>query len=716
MRFVPKPAALLFERGQKSELRVLFYKDQIQAGALNISAELVTSMGARLSMSTRERLSVPDASWRPARGLSDDIGLPDLSYLNATDRPAGKRGFVKPVGEHLQFPDGSPARFWGTNLSAYVLFATPYWEVPGVAKRLAAQGYNLVRLHHHDSSWVKPNIFGNRTDGALDETQAAKIDRWIKCLRDEGIYIWLDMHVGRQFSAADNIDAFAEISKGKPFAEAKGFSYMNPGVQTAMKRFAEQYLTRRSTETGLRAVDDPAVAFVALTNENDLTNHFGNVLLPDKNVPWHNAAYMAAAKQFAKQHELDPEKTWRSWEPGPSKIFLNDVERRFNDDQIRHLRSIGLRALISTTSTWGDNPIFSLPALAVGDIVDVHSYGSEGWMGIDPSFAPNLLHWMQAGKLSGKPATVSEWNLGDVVAMDRHTLPLYLSANAVHQGVDALMHYAYSQRPFGQASGASPWEAQTDPAMAYMMPLAALIYRRGLVLPARQTVVYAPRSEDFFGALAAPSDTPVLRGIGEVHRLTIAPPNIPALPWLSAALGTGATRAPGGSSVRRLTQPSDTALQPGATIVRSDTGELERDWARRIVTINAPKVQAAMGELAGQNIQLADLQVRLSTPLATVVALSLDDKPLAKSDDWVLVAMGRVVAGDGGRPPYLLEPVQGIVQFHLERPMQATAVGSDGQTGAGRLDPVAGQDGWMAMDLGTFKGKGSLVIRFKKLG
>ena len=63
---------------------------------------------------------------------------------------------------------------------------------------------------------------------------------------------------------------------------------------------------------------------------NDITSHFGNALLPDKNVPWHTALYMREADVFANKHGFHKDKVWRSWEPGLSKLFLNDLEYRFN--------------------------------------------------------------------------------------------------------------------------------------------------------------------------------------------------------------------------------------------------------------------------------------------------------------------------------------------------------------------------------------------------
>ncbi len=65
-----------------------------------------------------------------------------------------------------------------------------------------------------------------------------------------------------------------------------------------MQRFNEAYVSHLNAFTGLRYKDDPAIIAMLLTNENDVTHHFGNALLPDKNVPRHNAIYMAQASNL----------------------------------------------------------------------------------------------------------------------------------------------------------------------------------------------------------------------------------------------------------------------------------------------------------------------------------------------------------------------------------------------------------------------------------
>jgi hypothetical protein len=283
---------------------------------------------------------------------------------------------LRAVKDKLVFEDGTVARFWGTNLTAYALFGMNSREdVRLQARRLSQRGFNLVRLFHHDSSWVKPNIFGegNSPDTKiLSEAMLEKLDWWIKCLKDEGIYVWLDLEVQRQLKPGDGIDHFEEISGDNSGGGLKGFNYVNVSIQQAMQRFNEAYLNHRNAFTGLCYKDDPAIVTVMLTNENDVTHHFGNSLLPNKNVPSHNALYMTQANLFAKKFGLPFDKVWHSWEPGPSKLFLNDLEHRFDVEMIKHLRSLGVKIPIVTTSSWGRDPLSSLPALTTGNLIDVH--------------------------------------------------------------------------------------------------------------------------------------------------------------------------------------------------------------------------------------------------------------------------------------------------------------------------------------------------------
>ena len=411
VRFDPPLAAVYFERGNKSELRAFFFQDKVPAGQTKVHATWQYK-GVEAVAPLQERLGGGDPANWPADALGNDGTVPDLAFLNADNRPAGRHGPVKADKGRLVFGDGTPARFWGTNVAGNALFGMSHDEVRAQARRLASLGYNLVRLHHMDSAFVGNNIFGHYASlpdtQRLDESAVEKLDWWIKCLKEEGLYVWLDLHVGRALKQGDHIDGFDEISKGKDIALLRGFNYVNPSIEQAMLRFDEQYLTHKNAYTGVAYKDEPAVVGLLLTNENDVTQHFSNALLPDKNVPMHDKRYMDAAAAFAKANGLPADSVWHSWQPGPSKLFLNDLEHRFDQRMIDGLRRLGARAPVATTNYWGNEALNVLPALTTGDLIDVHTYGGYGPLEKNPLLFPNLVDWIGSAHVVGLPLTVSE--------------------------------------------------------------------------------------------------------------------------------------------------------------------------------------------------------------------------------------------------------------------------------------------------------------------
>ena len=616
----------------------------------------------RLGPTTAERFGLDDdISW-PINLLDWKTAPVDLSFLNAEERPAGKHGFLSIAKGKLVFEDGTPARFWGTNLAAYTLFGTTRENVRLHAHRLSEMGFNLVRIHQHDASWMVPNIFGDRT--ALDTQNLSlgmleRLDWWIKCLEDEGIYVWLDLDDYRQFKFADKIDGFGEISKGKPTANLTGYNYVNSSIERAMQRFNEAYLNHRNTFNGLIYKDDPAIVALLLTNENDVTFHFGNLLLPIQKVPQHSALYMAQAEAFATKFGLEKEKTWRSWENGPSKLFLNDLEHRFDSEMIQHLRKAGVKVPIVTTSSWGHDPLSSLPALVSGDIIDVHSYGVVDELEMNPSTAPTFIDWIASAHVANRPLSVTEWNVSPFPTPDRHTTPLFVASSASAQGWDALMQLGYSIQPLAGPGSPSNWQAFNDPALMATLPAAALLYRRGDVQEARTTYVFAPTPDQLFGQLISPKNSIALRTAVEKGKLIIAMPQTRELPWLEKS------QFP--ASAKVITDPNQSLIDPDATYAVSDTGELRRDWGQGTYTIETPRSQAAMGWIGGKQIDLADVGIAVRTRNATVAVQSLDQANISESHS-ILISLGaRSVPEPGNRMPFHSEPVVGRLTIHARR-------------------------------------------------
>lgn len=586
----------------------------------------------------------------------------DLSFLNAREKPAGKHGFLRAVKDKLVFEDGTPARFWGTNLTSNALFgsAASREDVRLQARRLSQLGFNLVRLHHHDSFWVSPNVFGDAKKPdtrSLSEASLEKLDWWIKCLKDEGIYVWLDLEVQRRFKPADNIENFDEMTFGKNVADPKGFNYVNPSIQEAMQRFNQAYVTHVNAFTGLAYKDEPAIAFMMLTNENDLTFHYGNRLLPIKKVPKHTALYMALADAFAVKTGLPKDKIWRSWEPGPSKIFLNELERQFNVKMIDELRALGVKVPIATTNVWW-SPLSSLPALTAGDLIDVHAYGPAGQLDRNPLNEVTLGHYMAVGHVIGRPVTISEWGVGSFPLSDRTVMPLFMASAASQQGISAPIQFAYSERPIVSEGVPTRWQSFNDPAYLGTMPAAALLFRRNDVQEASSIYVFAPSAAQFYGQDITPEKSVALRTAAEKGKLLIALPPTKELPWLEPS------QIPQGATV--ITDPDQALLDPNAKESVSDNGELRRNWEQGFFTINTPRSQAAMGRIGGKPITLPDVDIAVSTPSATVAVQSLDGKNIREADA-ILISLGaRSIPKTPTEMPYYSELVTGQIAIRAK--------------------------------------------------
>jgi hypothetical protein len=658
--FDPPLPSTYFEQNQKSTIRCFLVGTEIQPGTRKISMRVRLPRGGAVRPSVAERYEPEDrSSWYP-QTLEWNRWPVDVGFLN--ERPAGKRGRVKAVGDRLVFEDGTPVRFWGANVQAYALFHGSKEDIKTQARRMAAMGFNLVRIHHHDSDWVEPNVF-DRSGGTtqkLDEDALDLVDWWVKCLEEEGIYVWLDLHVGRKFLPGDDIAGFDELTKQQ--GSGKGFNYVNPRIEKLMQQFATQYVTRTNRYTKLRYVDDPAVAFVLITNENDLTHHFGPSMLPDKGNPLHTQLFAERAKEFARRAGLASTVTLKSWEPGMGKIALTDIEHGYDRRAIDRLRADGVKALIATTSFWGEEPLYSLPALASGDLVDVHSYGKSELLGVNPHDEPNMISWIGAAQVAGKPLSITEWNV-EYPNRDRFVAPLYVAAIAALQGWDAPMIYGYVQTSIQAPENADPWSAWSDPALMASMPAAALLFRQAHVSEAKKTYRLDLSRKTLYYASTNPATSAALRTLVEQSKLTIGLCDIPELPW-DSGLSSRSSSAIAFSDVNRDFLPAD------HTFVESDTGELKRDWSQGVETIDTPRSQAILGWVGGRSIRLRDVTFELATRKATAAVTSLDGQPIATSKKLLVTLVAQAATASGDRLPFLAQPVEGSIAIRTSQQLR----------------------------------------------
>ncbi len=191
----------------------------------------------------------------------------DLSDLNPAPLKAQSRISVK--NGHFADQTGRRVRLLGTNITASAAFSKPE-DAPKVAARLHKYGFNIVRLHHMDSSWPDPNIFGagearNSAKTVVAPASLERLDNLVAELKKQGIYSNLNLHVGRALTAADGFEDAEKLPE-----MGKILAYFEPRFIEIQKNYARQILGHVNPHTGLTWAKDPALAMIELNNEDTL--------------------------------------------------------------------------------------------------------------------------------------------------------------------------------------------------------------------------------------------------------------------------------------------------------------------------------------------------------------------------------------------------------------------------------------------------------------
>lgn len=190
----------------------------------------------------------------------------DMSaYLDA---PAGKHGFLKVTPDgHFRFENKTETeRFVGVVNVAIANFPTKD-QAKILSARMAKFGINLVRIHLMD---VEGNygLFQNSTQNTLQISadRLDKMDYFIKCMKDKGIYFNFCIHSGRMYKTGDGVDSPVKND------QSKYVTLFNQKIIDLQKDFAQKIIGHVNPYTKLTYADDPAMATVELTNENSLFN------------------------------------------------------------------------------------------------------------------------------------------------------------------------------------------------------------------------------------------------------------------------------------------------------------------------------------------------------------------------------------------------------------------------------------------------------------
>lgn len=202
-------------------------------------------------------------------------GAADFSALNhpigPADRIIVRNGHFFTVGADLEpnTIDDKQIRFFGINLAFGANFPEQ-GDAVRIARRFRQLGINAVRFHHMDSRPDKNTDPSSAqsilTDGpfpTINMVSAIRLKYFIEALASEGIYSFLELHVGYQFRpSVDDVPDFPGENK-MPKA-SKPLHIFYPRMITLQ----EEYLKKIIAVLGVR--DNPALASVEISNESSL--------------------------------------------------------------------------------------------------------------------------------------------------------------------------------------------------------------------------------------------------------------------------------------------------------------------------------------------------------------------------------------------------------------------------------------------------------------
>ncbi len=668
----------------------------------------------------------PDDKFDPASGI-------DLRFLN--EKFAGEKGqIVVRQGRFVHSATGEPVRFWAVN--------GPPEELKGetlrrCARMLAKRGVNLVRAHGA--------VFNGKT-GEPNLKRMEQLREIVAAMRAEGIYTHLSIYFPLWFTPEPGLDWLQGYNGSQhPFAAL----YFNPEFEARYRQWWQLLLTEKDAQSGKTLIDEPALMGVEIVNEDSyffwtfsednipdpqlriLEKQFGDWLtkkhgsLEKALTAWGGGRLNRDAPAegriaFRPLWNMSNEKTKRDQD---TAAFLLESQMGFYQRNCEHLRQLGFKGLV-TCSNWTTASAEVLGPLekysyTAGEFVDRHGYfgcfhkGENAAWSIreghtyrdrsalrfdpeEPAGAKTFNHPVMDIHYNGLPSMISETTFTRP-SRYRTEAPLFYSAYGALQGSDSIVHFALD----GSRWDVKPrfWMQQwtlMSPTQMGQFPATALIYRRGLVAEGDVLADIHLKLDDLLALKGTPLPQDAafdeLR-LADVPEGTEIQPGDRIDPLVHFAGRTNLTIDERGGPSRL--EPLEKLIDRKTQRVRSSHGQLTLDYGRGLLAVGAPKAQAAAGALSAvPKIALADMEVQSGLELGAVIAVALDDQPLATSSRILLQVMseekstGFATTAEGdvkriesiGQNPWLVKEIEGTVRF--KRPdaaaLKVTALDGNG--------------------------------------
>ena len=673
-----------------------------------------------------------------------DLAPLDISYVFAEEKPAGKHGFLQCKGDNFYFEDGTLVRFWGTNLNAGACFPDKDYA-PKLAKRIAAYGCNIVRFHQMDSEFTTPNIYqmtkGQRlvnTRTLCDESMD-RLDYLIYCLKEQGIYVYMDNMAMRKFKQADGVASSLELRD-----RAAPYCLYNRKLIELQKEYMDQLWNHENPYLGgQKYKDNPQIVLTDICNEVDLFGCFNQRIAVEPYVTEFRELYRDWCKENAPQEDVDAADL-NSLSNDTLNAFKYQVCEDYYNEMMDYLHWLGVRIpMTGINYSWRDHQ--RKAAQRIGDFADSHL--NLRYMRWNPGekFSRDIgLHqqsdWGAIRSVNrrhfGKPFFNSEW---DVTFPNKYRTEssIVMAATGLLQNWSGYTIHTYAYTNFlqhmhilgkelnAQAIGNTGYRegifsTWNDPAKFGMFYHASLMTRRGDVQPGKNKITIAVKD------LEIPKEG--VKPVKDLSKIGTEPVSGLTLPKKKAFLAAAELSQIGTdywddyeNTVDEYTPLVD--LSKGE--VTSDTGELYRSWEKKYGVVDTPMTKAVYGRL-GQNgtLELKDMTVTCANDYAVIALSSLNnDLEISQSDSMLLTAVGEVTntdmqweegvfpkdgfgpyceMKDFGKPPIICQVIEAQIAIRTDRrDLAIWSIGPEA-TFVGSV-PVKYEDGYAKFTIGAIK-------------
>ncbi len=601
---------------------------------------------------------------------SEDSKL-NLSFL--LDSPAGRDGFIRVANGHFVKPSGERFKIWGINLSSRACFPEKK-DAAAYASFLARFGVNMVRIHHFENTWSQD---GSVINLDLDNTrelhpdQLDKLDYFVAELIKAGIYINFNLNTSRRFMEGDG------VPEHEILGTAKGANLFDDHLIKLQKEFAKQLLTHVNPYTGNAYIHEPGLAIVEIVNENSLIGAwFSGRLLGERTTPgggiWADIPsyygkvltekYNNWLKENISLEDIAAIKKEAGVRPGteiprltPEEFedasdlrfrtearFIIETERDFYTSMYSYLKDdLGLKSLVIANSDQGVKHKSSYALLSntsLLDIINGHAYWqlptarTDRETGESYRFIRNTPMVNSPGnstflRLSraateGVPFIVTETNHPFPSEHAGEGIPI-LGGYGLLQDWDGIFYYTLSHRaPHDwHTSMPGPYDIVTDPVKMANFAATGLMFSRGDIKPAATTIY---RGYD---------ENEIIEGIRK---------NFGPAPFFTEGFSP-LTPLVYKTRIKSFEKKiSDFPQIEDKPAIRAETGEITwHDTGNNIVEISSPRGEALIGFMQEKANGLKHLKVQLENEFASVILVSLDDKPIESSGKLLLVPTAR---------------------------------------------------------------------------